>query len=119
MWIAGGGTGGHVYPALAVVKAMRSAHPAVDLRWIGSRGGVEEELVTRESVPFETIPAGGLHGVGLVRAAQNALRLLAGVARALKLARVDRPQALLVTGGFVSVPVAIACWLRRAPIVVY
>jgi UDP-N-acetylglucosamine--N-acetylmuramyl-(pentapeptide) pyrophosphoryl-undecaprenol N-acetylglucosamine transferase len=89
------------------------------VRWLGSRGGVEEELVQRAGIPFDAIPAGGLHGLGPLRAAWNGLKLLAGVFRALSLARSFRPQALLVTGGFVGVPAAIACWLRRTPIVVY
>ena len=47
IWIAGGGTGGHVYPALAVVDALRDKQIDIELRWIGSRGGIEEDLVTR------------------------------------------------------------------------
>ncbi len=138
MWIAGGGTGGHVYPALAVVEALTpspgpSPSPApsarergpggegegVRIRWIGSRGGVEEGLVMRAGVPFDAIPAGGVHGLGPPRAVWNGLKLLAGVVRVIGLARKFRPHALLVTGGFVSVPAAMACWLRRTPIVVY
>lgn len=131
MWIAGGGTGGHVYPALAVVEALAPTFtPPMSpprsggderggIRWIGSRGGVEEGLVARAGIPFDAIPAGGLHGLGPLRAARNALKLAAGIVRALVLARAFRPQVLLVTGGFVSVPAAIACWLRRTPIVAY
>ena len=131
MWIAGGGTGGHVYPALAVAEALapaeRSEAPGptslrrqeVNLRWIGSRGGVEEELVRREGIAFDALLAGGVHGLGPLRAAINVLKLLAGFVRALELARRFRPQALLVTGGFISVPAAVACWLSRTPIVVY
>jgi len=125
LWIAGGGTGGHVYPALAVVEALTPtpgpspASRGGEIRWIGSRGGVEEELVRRAGIPFDAIPAGGLHGLGPLRAAQNGLKLLIGLGRAIGLARTFRPQVLLVTGGFVSVPAAMACWLRRIPIVVY
>ena len=127
LWIAGGGTGGHVYPACSVVEALAPAPGAspdgaagrLEVRWIGSRGGVEEDLVRRAGLPFDAISAGGLHGLGPLRAAWNWLKLLVGVAQALRLARRFRPQALLATGGFVSVPVAVACWLRRTPIVVY
>jgi UDP-N-acetylglucosamine--N-acetylmuramyl-(pentapeptide) pyrophosphoryl-undecaprenol N-acetylglucosamine transferase len=119
LWIAGGGTGGHVYPALAVVKAVRAVQPDADMRWIGSRDGVEADLVVRSGLAFDAIPAGGMHGLAPLRAALNALKLLAGLFRAIGLAAAYRPQALLVTGGFVSVPAAIACWLRRTPIVVY
>jgi len=91
----------------------------VEVRWIGSRGRVEEDLVKRAGLPFDAISAGGVHGLGPLRAAWNALKLIGGVAQALRLAMRFRPQVLLVTGGFVSVPAAIAGWLRRTPIVVY
>lgn len=126
MWIAGGGTGGHVYPALAVVEALASIpSPFPDkvrggeVRWIGSRDGVEEDLVRRAGIAFDSIPAGGVHGLGPLRVALNGLKLLAGTIRSIGLARAYRPDVLLVTGGFVSVPAAAACWLRRTPIVVY
>jgi UDP-N-acetylglucosamine--N-acetylmuramyl-(pentapeptide) pyrophosphoryl-undecaprenol N-acetylglucosamine transferase len=75
--------------------------------------------VARAGIPFDAIPAGGVHGLGPIRATLNALKLSAGVIRAIRLANSFRPDVLLVTGGFVSVPVALACWLRRTPIVVY
>ncbi len=89
------------------------------MRWIGGRGGVEQDLVARAGLAFDAIPAGGIHGLGSLRAGLNALKLLEGALGAYRLAQAFRPQALLATGGFVSVPAAIACWLRRTPIVVY
>lgn len=73
----------------------------------------------REGISFEAIDAGGLHGVNVLTALRNALKLIAGTLRSIALLRRLPARALLVTGGFVSVPVAIACWLRRVPIVVY
>ncbi len=75
--------------------------------------------MARAGIPFDAIPSGGVHGLGPLRVAWNGLKLLAGVFQSLRLARAFRPQVVLVTGGFVSVPVALACWLRRTPIVVY
>ena len=75
--------------------------------------------VPRAGLPFTAIPAGGLHGVGLTRSIRNALKLAAGTWRAWRLAGKGRPSALLTTGGFVSAPVAVACWLRRVPILLY
>jgi UDP-N-acetylglucosamine--N-acetylmuramyl-(pentapeptide) pyrophosphoryl-undecaprenol N-acetylglucosamine transferase len=80
---------------------------------------VEQDLVARAGLPFEAIPAGGLHGLSPWVMARNALRLARGFLRAFKLAAEWRPEVLFVTGGFVSVPVALACWLRRTPILVY
>jgi UDP-N-acetylglucosamine--N-acetylmuramyl-(pentapeptide) pyrophosphoryl-undecaprenol N-acetylglucosamine transferase len=118
IWVAAGGTGGHVYPALAIVERLQQArsNPAL---WIGGEGGVEQALVERAGIPFTAIPAGGLHGVGLARMARNTLKLMTGTLKAWRLIGRHRPQAMLTTGGFVSAPVAVACWLRRVPILLY
>ncbi|HRT32070.1 MAG TPA: UDP-N-acetylglucosamine--N-acetylmuramyl-(pentapeptide) pyrophosphoryl-undecaprenol N-acetylglucosamine transferase, partial [Anaerolineae bacterium] len=118
-WIAAGGTGGHVYPAVAVVQALRAIDPDVALTWIGGKGGMEAELVQRADVPFTAIPAGGVHGVALGRALFNAWQLVRGFFAALRLLRRERPAAVLTTGGYVSVPVAAAARLRRVPVLLY
>jgi len=60
LWISGGGTGGHVYPALAVVESLVAdgGHQPLAICWIGGEGGVEQDLVTRAGLHFEAIPAG-------------------------------------------------------------
>ncbi len=115
--ISGGGTGGGVYPALAVVGALRTLRPGAEVLWVGSTHGVERELVTRAGLPFEGVPAGPLVGVGL-RALPHALRILAGTVRALGIVGRFRPQALLITGGWATIPAALACWLRGVPVVI-
>jgi undecaprenyldiphospho-muramoylpentapeptide beta-N-acetylglucosaminyltransferase len=118
VWIAGGGTGGHVYPGLVVLQALRAGGP-VDPLYVGGTGSAEEELARRAGVPFVGVPAGGLHGLAPWRAARNLVKLMQGVLAALRLAGRRRPQALFVTGGYASVPVALAAWLKRVPILVY
>ena len=118
--ISGGGTGGHVYPALAVVDALTAdGGPPAAIRWIGGEGGIEQDLVTRAGLPFEAIPAGGLHGMSPLTVIRNSARLARGLGRALQIVSNWRPDALFITGGFVGVPVALACWLKRAPILVF
>ncbi len=80
---------------------------------------MEQALVERAGIPFTAIPAGGLHGVGLVRMTRNTLKLVAGTLKTWQLIGQRKPRALLTTGGFVSAPVAVACWLRRVPILLY
>ena len=80
---------------------------------------MEQALVERAGIPFTAIPAGGLHGVGIVRMVRNTLKLVAGTLKAWQLIGRHKPRALLTTGGFVSAPVAVACWLRRVPILLY
>lgn len=90
-----------------------------DVLWIGGQGGVEESLVARANIPFVAIPAGGLHGVGILSAARNLIKLMAGTVKALRLVNQSKPSVMFTTGGFVAAPVAAACWLRRVPIVEY
>jgi UDP-N-acetylglucosamine--N-acetylmuramyl-(pentapeptide) pyrophosphoryl-undecaprenol N-acetylglucosamine transferase len=90
-----------------------------DIVWVGGVGGMEEELVRRAGLPFAGVHAGGLHGVGWLQMAANGLQLIRGTGEALGLVRRFRPAVLLVTGGFASVPVAVACRLLGVPSLVY
>jgi undecaprenyldiphospho-muramoylpentapeptide beta-N-acetylglucosaminyltransferase len=128
--ITAGGTGGHVYPALAVAqwlltkdeggerKDENSLQPSAVILWVGATGGMEAELVGREGLPFRAVAGAGLHGMGW-RTLPNLARLALGFGQALGIVGRFRPQALLVTGGYVAVPVALAAWLRRVPGLVY
>jgi UDP-N-acetylglucosamine--N-acetylmuramyl-(pentapeptide) pyrophosphoryl-undecaprenol N-acetylglucosamine transferase len=118
LWMAGGGTGGHVYPGLAVLEALRGLGP-VDVLYVGGQGSVEERLAARAGLPFAGIPAGGLHGLAPWRAARNLVKLALGFFAALRLGRRRRPDVLFVTGGYASVPVALAAWALRVPILLY
>lgn len=115
--ISAGGTGGGVYPALAVADAYLT-QPRREVLWLGSKGGIEAELVGRAGLPFHAIHASGLHGVGW-RLPLNALALARGTIEAIGLAGRFRPDTILVTGGFLAWPAAVAGWLHRIPVVVY
>lgn len=104
--ISAGGTGGGVYPALAVVEALDKD---IDVLWVGGIGGMEADLVTRAGLRFEAIPAAGLHGVGL-RTPANLVRLMKGIFAARKIIRSYRPDVVFFTGGYVGFPVAAAGW---------
>ncbi len=82
-------------------------------------GGVEEQLAARAGVRFARVPAGGVHGLAPWRVAQNLIKLARGSWAAYRLGRRERPAALFATGGYASVPVALAAWLLRAPILLY
>jgi UDP-N-acetylglucosamine--N-acetylmuramyl-(pentapeptide) pyrophosphoryl-undecaprenol N-acetylglucosamine transferase len=100
-----------VYPALAVLQALENDPPQDDelsVLWIGSEGGMEAELVKRAGVTYETIPAAGVHGVGLRKLPGNLLLLVQGYLKAKEILRKFDPQVLFFTGGYVAVPVAIA-----------
>jgi UDP-N-acetylglucosamine--N-acetylmuramyl-(pentapeptide) pyrophosphoryl-undecaprenol N-acetylglucosamine transferase len=120
--IAAGGTGGHVYPALAIAEALLKQTPDAELHFIGSVGGFERPLIAASGVPFVRIAevqAGPLNGVGVTRALLSAGRIAIGLVQALALMLRQRPDALLLTGGWVCVPGAIAAWLLRVPSLIY
>ncbi len=126
--VSGGGTGGGVYPALTVVEALLSPKaegcplPTLavgDVLWIGSRGGIEEDLVRRAGLPFIGLAAGGLRGMGLLVTARNAARIAGSVGQARRLLARFQPDAVLVTGGYVCVAVTLAARTLGVPVVIY
>ena len=104
--ICAGGTGGGVYPAVTVLEALGLEKDKV--LWVGGRGGMEEDLVIRREIPYTSIPAAGVHGVGLGRLPGNILQLLKGVFASRRILRTFKPDVLFFTGGFVAVPMAVA-----------
>lgn len=119
MVLSGGGTGGHVYPGLAVGRALqRKAPDSVDLLYIGVKGRMDERIVPAEGVPFRAV-AGGQVRVGLAGALAGLARLALGSLQALFILRRERPNVVFATGGYASVPVGVAARLLRLPLVVY
>ena len=106
--ICAGGTGGGVYPALAVLDAFHAEHPSSEILWVGGEMGMEETLVKRTGIPFRSIPAAGLHGVGLRALPGNLGKLARGTLAARKILREFRPEALFFTGGYLAAPMALA-----------
>jgi len=94
-----------VYPALAVVDALGKQ---AEVLWVGSEGGMEASLLSRAGQEFKTVPAAGVHGVGLRALPGNLARLVRGVPAARRIVRDFRPDVAFFTGGFVGVPVALA-----------
>lgn len=106
--IAGGGTGGHVLPALAVVEELRSRDRVADLLWIGSSDGVEVDAAARAGIPFVKIPTGKLRRYLSLRNVLDAGRVPLGLLAARRHLARFRPDVVLSTGGFVSVPAVVA-----------
>ena len=106
--ICAGGTGGGVYPALAVHKALVSQDPQADVLWVGGVNGMEASLVERAGIRYDSIPAAGLHGVGVKRLPGNLLALAQGVRASRRILDEFNPDALFFTGGYVAVPMALA-----------
>ncbi|MEW6084749.1 MAG: UDP-N-acetylglucosamine--N-acetylmuramyl-(pentapeptide) pyrophosphoryl-undecaprenol N-acetylglucosamine transferase [Chloroflexota bacterium] len=97
-----------MYPALAVHSALTAKVTDVDTLWVGGAGGMEESLVKRQGIAFESVPAAGIHGVNLVNMPRNLVLLAQGVFAARRLLKEFKPDVLFFTGGYVAVPVALA-----------
>ncbi len=95
-----------MYPAVTVLEALGLDDNTI--LWVGGRGGMEEDLVTRRKIPFTSIPAAGVHGVGLTKLPRNIWQLLKGVFASRRILRDFNPDALFFTGGFVAIPMAVA-----------
>ncbi|MBN1122271.1 MAG: UDP-N-acetylglucosamine--N-acetylmuramyl-(pentapeptide) pyrophosphoryl-undecaprenol N-acetylglucosamine transferase [Anaerolineae bacterium] len=115
---SGGGTGGGVYPAIAIASALTARHPESNILWMGSTTGPESDLVARAGLDYVSVPSGPLVGVGL-KAISGAVKIAAGTLKAWGIIGKFKPSVLLITGGWATLPAALACWLRGIPVVIY
>ena len=112
--VAGGGTGGHIYPAVAVIEALRDLEPALDVVWLGVRGGPERTAAAERGWQFAPVAAAQVRGTGVRAPLRVAASLLGSVSAAQQMRR-QRAQALLATGGYVSVPAVVGSRLAGVP----
>ncbi|HEX5352630.1 MAG TPA: undecaprenyldiphospho-muramoylpentapeptide beta-N-acetylglucosaminyltransferase [Rhodanobacteraceae bacterium] len=115
--IMAGGTGGHIFPGLAVAAALRARH--VPVLWLGAEGGMENRIVPEHQLAMRTLPVKGLRGKGFrqrLAAPWMLVRALFGAWRAL---RDVKPRSVLSLGGYVAGPGGIAAWLQRRPLLVH
>jgi undecaprenyldiphospho-muramoylpentapeptide beta-N-acetylglucosaminyltransferase len=118
--ICAGGTGGGIYPALAAAHELQALGLGQEaLLWVGTQGEMEEELVPRAGIRLETIRGGAVVGVPLRVKLMNGLKLVKSIGTAYRLLGKFRPDVMLMTGGYMALPVALAARLRRVPIVIY
>lgn len=116
--LAGGGTGGHVYPAISVAQALRDSVPQVELLLVGSSHGPERELAASAGIPFEAVPSSYLTTSVSVRGAVSLGRLAVGVLRARRILKAFAPDVVMGTGGHAAAAVLLAQSLRRGPVVI-
>lgn len=118
--IAGGGTGGHIYPALAVARSLRDRPNAPDLVWLGGHRGLEVDLVHDAGIRVRRLALRSLRSVDLsVHAVLDPVRLALSVPQAAAVLVAERPAAILTTGGYVSVPTLLAAAPLRIPVVLW
>jgi UDP-N-acetylglucosamine--N-acetylmuramyl-(pentapeptide) pyrophosphoryl-undecaprenol N-acetylglucosamine transferase len=114
--VSGGGTGGHIYPALAVARALRDAQPELEVSYIGGARGLERSLVANGELPYHQLVVRSLRTAGAdLHLALDPLRLAASVPQAWRLLGRLRPAALFTTGGYLALPLVTAARARGIP----
>jgi UDP-N-acetylglucosamine--N-acetylmuramyl-(pentapeptide) pyrophosphoryl-undecaprenol N-acetylglucosamine transferase len=115
--IMAGGTGGHVFPALALARLLRAR--SYDVIWLGTKRGLEARIVPANNLPIEWLSVGGLRGKGITTLLAAPFRLSHALWQALRIMWKHRPQVVVGLGGFVTGPGGLAAWLTRAPLVIH
>lgn len=115
--IAAGGTGGHVYPALAVAQALIGRGHGVE--WVGNADSFEARALAKTTIPMHVVRVTALRGKGLTGLLSAPLNVIRAVAAAWRLMRRLRPDVVLGMGGFVAGPAGLAAWLARVPLVIH
>jgi len=112
-----GGTGGHVFPALAIAEALRTQGFAVC--WLGTRRGLEARVVPAAKIEIKYISISGIRGKGWLSLLVAPFKILAAILQSMRVLRVVRPVAVVGMGGFVTGPAGVAAFLLRIPLLIH
>ncbi|MGA9343001.1 MAG: glycosyltransferase, partial [Rhodanobacteraceae bacterium] len=115
--IMAGGTGGHIFPGIAVGQELRAR--GVPVTWLGTLNGLETRLVPRAGFSLDTLAFSGVRGKGLATLMLAPVRLVRAVVAARRLLRRLSPRSVLSLGGYAAAPGGIAAWLARIPLIVH
>jgi len=115
--VMAGGTGGHIFPGLAVAEALRDAGWRV--HWLGAPGSMEQQLVPPRGFPFEPVSFGGVRGKGIQTLALLPWRLLRAFWQSLQVVRRVRPDVVLGLGGYITFPGGMMASLWGKPLVLH
>ena len=115
--LSGGGTAGHIYPALALAEELRAR--GVELLYVGTSTGPEAKLACQEEIQFSTLTTAGFVRSRPLSLLSSSAKALAGVVQAVKLLKREKPDAVVCFGGYVSVPLGFAATLRKIPLIIH
>ncbi|HEX4618668.1 MAG TPA: undecaprenyldiphospho-muramoylpentapeptide beta-N-acetylglucosaminyltransferase [Steroidobacteraceae bacterium] len=115
--VMAGGTGGHVFPALALARLLREKQ--FEVVWLGTERGLESRLIPAEGIPLELLSVAGLRGKGVLAWLGAPFRLTLALVQALRIMRRHQPLVVVGLGGFVTGPGGVAAWLTRRPLVIH
>ena len=112
MVIAGGGTGGHLFPGIALAEEVTTRHPDNRVLFVGTRRGLESRVVPSAGFPLETVEVSGLKGMGFWKRLKAVLQLPLAFLSSWSILRRFRPDVVVGVGGYSSGPVVVAAWLQ-------
>ncbi len=115
--VMAGGTGGHVFPALALARLLREK--SCDVIWLGTQRGLEARIIPAEGIPIEWLSVGGLRGKGFLTLLAAPFRLAKALLQALRVMWRHRPAVVVGLGGFVTGPGGVAAWMTGRPLVIH
>lgn len=115
-FVAAGGTGGHIFPAMAVAEQLQAS--GFEVHWIGGRGRLEEKVVPQH-YPLHRLKVKALRGKGKLAALMAPVRLLQSLWQACRLIHRHRPRFVLAMGGYVCGPIGLAAWMMRVPLILH
>ncbi|MBI3449569.1 MAG: undecaprenyldiphospho-muramoylpentapeptide beta-N-acetylglucosaminyltransferase [Acidobacteria bacterium] len=113
--IAGGGTGGHIFPAIAIARSLTARAPGCEVVMVGTARGLETKLVPEAGFRLITIPVAGLRGKSVGATARGLAMLPRALGAALRITGAERPEVVVGVGGYASGPILAAAILRRIP----
>lgn len=113
IFIAGGGSGGHIYPAIAIAEKIKSNHPGAEVRFIGTRQGLETKIIPREGYPISYISARAMNSLGIKAKMAALFFLILGIFQSVLLIIKYNPSVILGVGGYASGPMMLAAVLLR------
>ncbi len=115
MLVAGGGTGGHVFPGVALAEEVVTRHPENDVVFVGTARGLEARVIPAAGFPIELIQVTGLKGKGAATFLASLFRLPRAFLQCWRLLRRWQPDVVVGVGGYASGPVVLAAWMQRIP----
>jgi UDP-N-acetylglucosamine--N-acetylmuramyl-(pentapeptide) pyrophosphoryl-undecaprenol N-acetylglucosamine transferase len=115
MLVAGGGTGGHLFPGLALAEEVKTRHPKNSVMFVGTTRGLEGRVVPKAGFALELIDVGPLKGQGLFGLLKGLFRLPKSLWQSLRILKKFDPDVVVGVGGYASGPVLVAAWLKGIP----
>ncbi len=117
--IAGGGTGGHLFPGIALARALKKHDQEMDITFVGTQQGIESRVLPKEGFPLKTIQSGGLIGKKGLNRFLSLAKIPLGVFQSLAWLIQKKPGLVVGVGGYVSGPVVLSAWILRIPVLIH